>query len=123
MSDDDSELRPHFDALRESEMRLAPPFEGVSRAAERPRMRRTRRLAMLAAAAAMLVATLAVLLDRPELTLRNGLGQGGNRPVRIEEMSRWQSPTASLMRAPTSPLLSTVPTAHSEIPPRIEVAQ
>ena len=90
MTHDDRELRTWFEALRERERRAAPSFEAVLR---RPRPRVSWKLAA-AAALLLIVAVLAVV--RP-------------RPLPIEQLTAWRSPTQSLLEVPESPLLTTTP--------------
>lgn len=92
MMSDERDLRTWFDLLRESDRRQLPPFEmALARPARRVRLR-------LAFALAAVLVIVLIIARRPSREL-----------LPLESLSRWQSPTASLLNVPDSPLMTTVP--------------
>jgi len=90
MTHENRDLQTWFETLREADRAAAPPFEAVlQRKAEGFGLRR------LAAAFALLI--MVVILSLPR------------KPLPIEQLSQWRSPTASLLETPKSPLLTTAP--------------
>ena len=92
MTHEDRDLQTWFETLREGDRRATPPF----RVDDRPRLSGQAVLHYrLAAAFVLLIIVLIVSLPR--------------RPVPIEQLTEWRSPTASLLETPKSPLLTTAP--------------
>ena len=91
MTHEDRDLQTLFDTLREGDRSAAPSFEALMRRrkAEGPGLRR------LAAAFAVLVMVVLLVIPR--------------KPLPIEQLSEWRSPTASLLDVPESPLITTAP--------------
>ncbi|MFL5481953.1 MAG: hypothetical protein ACJ8AK_07160 [Gemmatimonadaceae bacterium] len=104
------ELRARFEAMREHDLRGAPPFEPIRNwaALRSGRMPRNRRQVVqwLAWAASILI--IALLVAQP---WNRAAPRRGAEPTTI---TAWQSPTASLLRSaahsllPPPPLLSSV---------------
>lgn len=113
MNHDERELQTWFEILRQSEEPLAPPFPRMWRAAGEGDRHATigwwwtRAIAMIATALLLVVA---IALLRPVK----------NEPLPIERLSRWRSPTASLLDVPQDPLMTTVPRVRSDVPPMLE---
>ncbi len=101
MNQDDHELRTSFEALREGDRRAAPSFERMWQTAASDRRGRLSSTRMMRAA--FVAVTLVIVLTVALVSTRR-------EPLPIENLSRWRSPTASLMDMPSNPLISTVPT-------------
>jgi hypothetical protein len=87
----DHDLRTWFDLLRAADRERLPPFAaGVARPA--------RRVPRLAWTFAVLLLVVVFVSRRP-----------ARDPLPLEAIGRWQSPTASLLDVPQSPLMTTVP--------------
>jgi len=109
MTADDSDLRAQFDALKAEDERAVRPFASCREAATLNVMHRDRWIPSIPAIAGvltlLLVAAIAVFI-RPS-------------PHQvINEISRWQSPTASLLKTPGSEFLTNMPQiGEPAIPP------
>jgi hypothetical protein len=99
----DDDLRSLFEAARKADEAAAPPFRRVL--ARRPASRSSiLRVALAAAAfAALLAASLAILLARRE-------------PQPAVRIAEWKSPTDFLLEAPYPDLLGTSPALIPPIP-------
>jgi hypothetical protein len=90
MTHEDRDLQTWFETLREADRSAAPPLQTLlQRKAEGFGLRR------LAAAFVFLVILVVFSLPR--------------KPLPIEQLSQWQSPTQSLLDVPESPLITTAP--------------
>src|SRR5688500_5459922 len=114
----DPELRRRFEALKNDEQRLAPPFEGLFRARATGALRRFPRLA---AATALLLIFIAVPIAvrrwsdravraysvRPESSW--AAGTTGVPGARCAPLQCWRAPTDFLLATPNAELLRSLP--------------
>jgi hypothetical protein len=110
MTNDDSDLRAQFEALRAEDVRSVRPF-AASWEAARLRVKRRRGwkpVAAAAAAVALLSAAAIALYVRP----------AAHPP--IPDISRWQSPTASLLKTPGSELFTEMPRFGGSVVPPVK---
>jgi hypothetical protein len=110
MTEDDADLRAQFEAMKAEDERAVQPFATCWEAARLSVRRRQRSLLVPAAAAALtllLAATIAVYI-RP-----------APHPA-IDDISRWQSPTASLLKTPGSALLTDMPRIGEPLIPPVK---
>ncbi|MGH7605120.1 MAG: hypothetical protein ACRENK_14145 [Gemmatimonadaceae bacterium] len=109
MSDiDDKQLRARFDELRDYDTQDQPTFLAARNRAEPRVWVPNRRAPTLrwAAAAALLIASTGIVLERK-------LEGGNSRPLQTRALINWQSPTASLLRTPARDLLAPPPILSS----------
>jgi hypothetical protein len=110
MTGDDADLKAQFEALKAQDARAVQPFATCWEAARLSEKRRERRLGVPAAAAALtlLLAVAIALYFRPA-------------PDRtIDNISRWQSPTASLLKTPGSELFTNMPRIGEPVIPPVK---
>jgi len=110
---DDDELRLSMNALRAHDAMHAPRFEAMwQRAASRARPSRAKRVSLMIAAglaAALVLVTFALRISEAPIT-----------PARSKThvtIHTWRSPTASLLRSPSSELLAPQPILSSVLDP------
>jgi hypothetical protein len=90
MTHEDRDLQTWFETLREGDRTAAPAFEALLQ-------RKAEGLGLRRLAAAFVLVIIVLLLSLPR------------KPLPIEQLSQWRSPTASLLDVPKSPLLTTAP--------------
>ena len=110
MTEDDTDLRVQFAAMKAEDERAVQPFATCWDAARLSLRRRQRSLLVPAGAATLtllLVAAIAVYV------------RSAPHPA-IDDISRWQSPTASLLKTPGSALLTDMPRIGEPVIPTVK---
>jgi hypothetical protein len=110
MMADDADLATRFEALKAEDERAVQPFATCWEAARLNVRRRQRSLLVPAAAGALallLAVTIAVYVRRAP------------HPA-IDDISRWQSPTAPLLKTPGSTLLTDMPRIGDPVIPPVK---
>ena len=110
MTDDDADLQVNFEALKAEDARAVQPF-ATSWEAARLSVRRRHgwlRVPAVAAALTLLLAAAIAVYIHP-----------ASHPA-IDDISRWQSPTASLLKTPGSELLTDMPRIGEPVIPLVK---